>query len=356
MLLPKVPSIAQTIKPHKTAWQLIQTRLQRCGELDFPCLKQSFAGNTTAASNALCEQSCCLEEAPGKQQHPTQPARLPSRPNLNRDCWNISKRKFKNKTKAPGATRSSSSSSSSLVSAGSRGQPPITRLLLIHMHGSKLNVSGARQPEGTLLPRTKGGALGYSRHRPARCRGGKGSPHTGMGLWAPSCSQRQLQAGEAGESKGQPAVSWGLEAPVQLPQCCCSNHQHSHTCGVTVSIFHPSNIFQKLGGDLKTIPIGDGCFEPNSLRESGMGKGLQNIFPPKCGLDSPLSPTGNTLLVLGGRPSRRTWATPCVTTGDFIIKKDNVTFFTCGTLKPQWHSGHRDQGTQEEQLPAQAEG
>lgn len=141
---PKVLSIAQTTKPHKAAWQLVQTRLQQCGELDFPCLKQSFAGNTTAASSALCEQSCCLEEAPGKQQHPTQPACLPSRPNLNRDCWNISKRKFKNKTQAPGATCSSSS-----VSAGSRGQPPITLPPAPHPYAwCKLNVSGTSAAGG----------------------------------------------------------------------------------------------------------------------------------------------------------------------------------------------------------------
>lgn len=91
----------------------------------------------------------------------------------------------------------------------------------------------------------------------------------------------------------------GLEAPVQLPQCSCSSHQHSHTCGMTVSILHPSNIFQKLGGDLKTIPGGDGCLEPNS-ENPGWGRVCKNIFPPQCELDSPLSPTGNTLLCLEG--------------------------------------------------------
>lgn len=172
---PKVPGIAQTTKPHKTAWQLVQTRLRRCGELDFPCLKQSFAGNTTAASNALCEQSCCLEEAPGKQQHPTQPAFLPSRPNLNRDCWNISKRKFRNKTKAPGATRSSSSSS---VSAGSQGQPPITLPPAPHPYSWFQAKCQRSQPEGTLASQDKGSCFGIRQAQTGWVQGREGlTPH-----------------------------------------------------------------------------------------------------------------------------------------------------------------------------------
>lgn len=206
----------------------------------FHAQNKSFAGNTTAASNALCEQSCCLEEAPGKQQHPTQPACLPSRPNLNRDCWNISKRKFKNKNSKPLEPHAAAAAAAARCLRGRGAGPPSpSRLLLMHMHGCKLNVSRASSRRGPSLPRTKGGALGYSRHRLAGHRGGKGSPHTGM--W-------QLQAGEAGEAEApcqsragcSPRGAWmGLEAPVPLSWCCCSNHQHSHTRGMAVSILHP---------------------------------------------------------------------------------------------------------------------
>lgn len=135
----------------------------------------------------------------------------------------------------------------------------------------------------------------------------------------------------------------GLEAPVQLPRCCCSSHQHSQTCGMTVSILHSSRIFQKLGGDLKTIPGSDGRFEPNSVRESEMGKGVQNIFPAQCELDSPPSPTGNILLCSGGQPSGSTWVGhplchPSCHDGR-LHHREGVTVSTCGTPKPQclWH-------------------
>lgn len=70
---PEAPSITQTTVPDNIAWQLVQ----QCSELDFLSLKQILAGNITAASNALCKQSCYPEETLGKQQHPTQLSSLP---------------------------------------------------------------------------------------------------------------------------------------------------------------------------------------------------------------------------------------------------------------------------------------
>lgn len=140
---------------------------------------------------------------------------------------------------------------------------------------------------GPSLRRTKAGALGYGRHKPPRHSGEKGSPHTWMQLWAPSCFRGWLKASEAGEAEARfqqtavcsPLGAWmGLAAPVPPPWHCRSHHHHSHTHR-SFSILHPLNIFQKSGGDQKSMPEGHGHFEPNPVRVSWLGKGLQK-HPP----------------------------------------------------------------------------
>lgn len=139
------------------------------------------------------------------------------------------------------------------------------------------------QPEGTLASQDKGRCFRIQQAQTGPVQGREGlTPHRDVAVGT------QLQAGEAGEAEGRcqpravcsPTGAWmGLEASVQLPQCCHSNQQHSHTRGMTVSILHPSNIFQKLSGDQKNIAGGHGHLEPNSVRESWMRKGLQKHLP-----------------------------------------------------------------------------
>lgn len=65
----KLSSTTKTTAPNHIARQSVM-RPQRCGEPDFPCLKQIPTGNITAAPDASCEQCCCLQETLGKHHQP----------------------------------------------------------------------------------------------------------------------------------------------------------------------------------------------------------------------------------------------------------------------------------------------
>lgn len=106
------------------------------------------------------------------------PAILPSWPKLNWDCWNISIRNFKNKTKPPGATGGGSSVSAEVVGPGPAPRHPPARSSYICIVASQreLNVSGASmrtQPEGTLASQDKGRRFGVWEAWTGRQQGGR---------------------------------------------------------------------------------------------------------------------------------------------------------------------------------------
>lgn len=116
------------------------------------------------------------------------PAILPSQPlqreetkaaELNWDCWNISMRNFRNKTKPPGAICGGSSISVEVAGPGPAPRHPPARSSYICIVASQreLNVSGASthtQPEGTLASQDKGRRFRVREARTGWVQGGEG--------------------------------------------------------------------------------------------------------------------------------------------------------------------------------------
>lgn len=87
---------------------------------------------------------------------------------------------FKEKIqKKPKALEPHAAAAASCLRGLGASPPSPSRLLLIHMHGCKLNVSGASmQPEGTLASQDKGRRFGMQQAQTGRAQGREGlTPH-----------------------------------------------------------------------------------------------------------------------------------------------------------------------------------